>query len=125
MYSTTDFKIEELSLAGVLKITQSSFNDHRGSIWSLYTKSLKLYFTELGLDFSHVKFNTNKKNVLRGIHFDSWSTKLVTCVAGEIKQFVVDLNRESPSFGEYECLTLRGGDGVSVLIPQVTVTPLL
>ena len=117
MFNELNLKIEELAFPGVLKLTQDVFSDERGEIWSLYTKSLNKYLTELGLEFQHVKFNTNKQGVIRGIHYDNSSTKLITCVAGSVTQFVVDVDPASETHRQYAKFELKAGDGVSILLP--------
>lgn len=117
MYKEKELIIEELKLPGVLLIKQSVFSDDRGDIWSLYTKTLNQYFQKQNLNFQHVKFNTNSENVLRGIHFDFCSTKIVSCVSGKISQFIIDIDSSSSTFGQYEKISLKAGDGLSVLIP--------
>lgn len=117
MFDETNLKIETLAFSGVLKLTQEVFSDERGEIWSLYTKSLHKYLSELGLEFQHVKFNTNKRGVIRGIHYDNSSTKLITCVAGSVTQFVVDVDPASKTYKQYEKFDLKAGDGVSILLP--------
>ena len=69
------------------------------------------------IQFKHDKFSESCNNVLRGIHGDSKSWKLVTAVYGEIFQVVVDLRKDSNSFKQYESFTLNSHSPKSVLIP--------
>lgn len=93
--------------------------DERGTFrkWFEYEKIL----TETGIDFTVAQANLSesKKSVVRGIHY-SMSTKgqakLVTCVIGEIKDFVVDIRPNSETYGKYTSVNLKGGDGQAVLI---------
>ena len=60
---------------------------------------LKKKFNQLNLNnFNHDKFSKSYKNVIRGIHYDSFTTKLVTAIYGSINQIVVDLRQDSPTF---------------------------
>lgn len=117
MNKTLGALTETTNLTGVLKITQPVHSDRRGYIWSALSGSQDFGGVIEGLDFKHIKFNTNDKGVLRGIHFDNLTTKLVSCVSGALTQFVINVDEESVNFGQYEKFELRAGDGISVLIP--------
>ena len=54
------------------------------------------------VNFRHDKFSLSRKNVLRGLHGDNKTWKLVTCVYGEIHQVVVDLRETSPTYMKWE-----------------------
>ena len=74
------------------------FSDLRGEIWTSFVSELEQKILPNGISFKHDKFNTNKKGVLRGIHGDNKTWKLVSCPFGEIEQVVVDLRTESKNF---------------------------
>ena len=109
--------LEETHLPGVLILRSDVFQDKRGAIWTTFDKELDAQLQNLGYKFVHDKFNSNDKNVLRGIHYDNQTAKLVTCVGGAITQFVVNVYKEDENFGEYIKVEMAAGSGVSVLIP--------
>ena len=93
--------------------------DERGSFrqWFEYKKILSV----TGLDFSVAQANLSesKRGVVRGIHYSlarGGQAKLVTCVTGEINDFIVDIRPNSESYGKFASVNLRGGDGQAVLI---------
>ena len=88
------------------------FTDYRGDLWTLWKKS-----SDLEIDFNHDKVSTSRKNVLRGIHGDFKSTKLVTCLYGEIYFVVVDNRKESPTYGQWDHMILNDKKRKMVLIP--------
>jgi dTDP-4-dehydrorhamnose 3,5-epimerase len=55
--------------------------------------------------------------VLRGIHGDSKSWKLVTCVYGEIQQVVVDCRKDSPTYLKWQDFTINVNNQKLILIP--------
>ena len=65
--------------------------------------------------FVHDKFVINK-NVLRGIHGDEFSTKLVSCIV-EIFQVIVDCRKGSKDFGKWISFNLNTESNKAVLIP--------
>lgn len=114
---THEYKISKSKMAGVYLIQNKVYNDHRGNIWTTFNKEIQRDFREIGYEFCHDKFNVNKKNVLRGIHFDKATAKLVTCISGSITQFLINVDETSERFGEYEKFELNSQSGLSVLVP--------
>ena len=81
-------------MSGVLKITPPTiFEDFRGTYVETYNESL---YKNNGVmvNFIQDDISRSRKNVLRGIHGDSKSWKLVTCLYGDIYFVIVD-NRET------------------------------
>ena len=57
---------------------------------------------------------------MRGLHYQREplaQAKLVRCIAGAIFDVVVDIRRDSPTFGQHVSLTLEAGDGLQVFVP--------
>ena len=93
------------------------FSDLRGEIWTSFVSELEQKILPNGINFKHDKFNTNKKGVLRGIHGDNKTWKLVSCPFGEIEQVVVDLRTESKNFKKWIKFMLNKENQIAVLIP--------
>ncbi|WP_300950138.1 dTDP-4-dehydrorhamnose 3,5-epimerase family protein, partial [Helicobacter rodentium] len=93
----------------------NKFSDLRGEIWTAFTKE------QLGhlcpLDFVLDKFTFSHFNVLRGIHGDHKSWKLVTCVYGEIQQVVVDCRKNSPTYLRWESWNISPHNPMLILMP--------
>ena len=66
-------------LSDIKVYRNTSFKDKRGYYWTTWKKGI---FKRI--KFNHDKFSISKKNVLRGLHCDFKSWKLVTCVYGKI-----------------------------------------
>ena len=69
-------------------IKNSSFKDNRGFYWTTWKKGILK-----NLEFNHDKFSISKKKVLRGLHCDFKSWKLVTCTFGKVFLVVVDMKK--------------------------------
>ena len=96
----------------VKRLLNSAFKDHRGYYWSSWKKkSFK------NINFKHDKFSLSKKNVLRGLHGDYKTWKLVSCPYGKFLLVVVDFNRNSKNFLKWKSWTLSHKNGVQILIP--------
>ncbi len=113
-----DFSITESDVInGVWIIRPSVAQDERGNIWTSFLKDEIEKLLPDGLCFKHDKFSQSKRNVLRGIHGDEKTWKLVTCVFGEIYQVVVDCRSESKTYKLYDSFTISENNQISVLIP--------
>jgi len=108
---------ESKMISGVWIIKPSVYSDKRGSIWTTFINNEIEELLPESLIFKHDKFSMSNKNVLRGIHGDDKSWKLVTCVFGEIYQVVVDCREESDSYKIYESFTISENNQISILIP--------
>jgi len=97
-------------------ITHTQFEDARGRIYSHYTDDTEREILS-GERFNHNKIAMSYCNVIRGIHGDAKSYKLVTCLSGEVYQVVVDCRENLPTFGLWWSCTLRGADCQSILVP--------
>ena len=109
--------IKSRTLPDVLTINHSKFSDYRGTIWTTFDKHLSENDFALGLTFDHDKFAINKKNVLRGIHGDMKSWKLVTAISGVFFQVVVDCREGSSTYLDHEAFYLNNSKLMSVLVP--------
>ena len=89
-----------------------SFKDHRGYYWTSWRKGeiKKVYF-------KHDKFSLSKKNVLRGLHGDKKTWKLVSCPYGKFLLVIVNYIKNSKDYLKSKSLILSQENGVQVLIP--------
>jgi dTDP-4-dehydrorhamnose 3,5-epimerase len=104
-------------IADILIIKPSVFWDDRGNIFTSFNKDFYVEMTQKELDFKHDKFALNRQNVLRGLHGDSKTWKLVSCVFGEIYEVVVDMRPESPTYKKWDAFELKANEYTQVLIP--------
>lgn len=113
-----DFKINESNnISGVYEIEPSISTDLRGNIWTSFLQEKIEKLLPKDLSFKHDKFSCSEHNVLRGIHGDSKSWKLVTCVFGEIQQVVVDYRKESPTYLTWESFIINQEKMKLILLP--------
>lgn len=113
--SDTNF-ITPSSLEGVFTINRPTFADDRGFFReSVRVKGLE---EERGKPFNIVQANHARsgKNALRGIHIAPWN-KLIYVTRGIVQAVIVDLKKDSPSFGKYESFILGDETKTSLFIP--------
>jgi len=96
----------------VKKIINSSFKDHRGYYWTSWKKgNLK------NINFNHDKFSLSKKNVLRGLHGDKKTWKLISCPYGKLQLVVVNFIKSSNEYLKWKSWILTHQNGIQILIP--------
>src|ERR1039457_2590551 len=112
-------KITATGLAGVLILIPNIYRDSRGAFsetWNLRG------MVEAGLPSTWVQenFSVSKKNVVRGIHYQTIQPqgKLVRVTHGAVLDVAVDLRRSSPTFSRHFAVELSGENGRMLWIPE-------
>jgi dTDP-4-dehydrorhamnose 3,5-epimerase len=115
-------RIEKTELADVLVLVPQPFRDDRG----LFTRTFdaNIFDDHLGtpgLSASFVQDSQSRsaKGVIRGMHSRSGQgeAKLVRCANGAIHDVLVDIRRESPTFGEQQAFLLDDNDFRHLYVP--------
>lgn len=97
------------------------FGDNRGWFTETYSK-VKL--EQLGLTADFVQDNHSlsaKKGVLRGLHFQinpMAQTKLIRCTRGAVRDVVVDLRKDSPTYKKWHSVELTAENFRQFWIPR-------
>ena len=111
------------SLQNVLLFQLDHREDHRGTYTRLYHQE---EYTKIIQDLTGqiVKFvdgedgfAASSKNVLRGIHGDDRTWKLITCLEGRFYIVIVNCDEGSPDFGKWQNFILTYENGKQLLIP--------
>ncbi len=106
-------------LEGILILEPKIFEDSRGFFYESYN-SKKL--SECGIDQNVVQDNHARsvKNTLRGLHYqiNPGQDKLVRVSIGEVWDIVVDIRKDSPTFGEWESFLLSAENKKQIFIPK-------
>lgn len=108
--------VSKTSLPGVLLIRPECIEDFRGEIVESYNEGV---YKEKGIDLHFVQDNVSFsiKHVLRGIHGDERTWKLLSCLYGRIYFVVVNCDRASEHFGRWESFVLSDKNHTEVLVP--------
>jgi len=109
-------KVEKTNLDKVLLVKLDAFEDIRGQYVEIYNEEL---YRKNGISVKFIQDDiaTSFKNVLRGIHGDLETWKLISCLKGEIYVVVVNCDNESKDFGKWQSFTLSEKNRQQVLIP--------
>lgn len=104
-------------LANVLQITPPTiFEDFRGSYVELYNEELYQQ-AGIGVKFLQDDFSVSSKHVLRGIHGDCGTWKLISCLLGRFYMVVVNWDETSPQYRQWESFTLSEENRQQILVP--------
>lgn len=109
-------KIKKTKLKGVLQIIPDAFFDPRGRFVETYNEKL---YKEHGIkvDFLQDDISRSKKNVLRGIHGDGETSKLVSCIYGRLFFVVVNCNKKSNDFCKWQSFELSDENRIQIFVP--------
>ena len=107
-------KLENLEIKGLKLIKSKIYRDRRGFLREVYKSKL---LNELFL-FDVMSYS--KKNVLRGLHIQTQKSqaKIITVTHGKILDVVVDLRKNSKTFGKYFSIVISQNSEFSFYIPR-------
>jgi dTDP-4-dehydrorhamnose 3,5-epimerase len=109
----TSFLYTKSEILGIDIITPYIFEDFRGEFVELFNKDKCFKFS----NFVQDDISTAHKNVLKGIHGDYGTWKLVTCLKGTVYVVIVNNNKESETYKKWESFTLNDKNRIQLLIP--------
>ncbi len=114
-------KATETKFMGCFIIEPTIFKDERGYFFESYNQ--RDFCEAIGREVDFVQDNQSfsKKGVLRGLHFQKGEyaqAKLVSVLEGKIQDVVVDLRKNSPTFGEHLSIELNSKDKKQLFVPR-------
>src|SRR5438034_8795438 len=102
---------------GVVVVNLDTFNDHRGLNYEGYNEDVYSQHPAFkALVFRVDAFSRSQKNVLRGFHGDKFNYKLIQCLSGTVKFFLLDYRPESPTYKNTQGYILEGDNPYKFLI---------
>lgn len=113
------FELAEPIEEGPLLFSTKKYPDDRGYFFESYKLD---ELEKLGLKDNFIQDNVSfsKKNVLRGMHFQTnpmAQSKLVRCLKGEIYDVSVDMRKDSSNYGKCYYYTLSDQNGLLLYVP--------
>lgn len=112
------FNITPIDIGGYIIDTAFS-DDNRGSFAKLFEQEA---FKQCGIDFnvSESFVSHSDKYVVRGMHFQTFhpQAKLVSVIYGKIYDVIVDLRKESSTYGQWRGFYLSSENHKSLLAPK-------
>ena len=113
-------EIQKTTIDGLFVIKPSVFADSRGFFYEIYNQTR---FSREMFDFSYIQDNISmsKQGTIRGLHYQlspHSQAKLITVVQGTVLDVVVDLRKNSPTFGKTFSILLSDENKYQVLVPR-------
>lgn len=105
---------------GLLIFEPKVFEDNRGYFFESYNQEV---FSEEGVEINFVQDNqaSSTYGVIRGLHFQKEphaQTKLIRVLSGEIIDAVVDIRKNSPTYGKSYTIMLSAENKKQLLVPK-------
>lgn len=103
-----------------LTFSTLSAKDHRGALHKA-TSPQWLASQGLTIQIRDHYISISKQHVLRGIHAQTGTAcgrKIVHCVEGAILDVIIDLRKESPSYGTYCTIEISCNDNLGIVVPE-------
>lgn len=113
----TKIVVKECTLKGVKVISPPTiFEDYRGDYVEIYNREL---YQAAGIttDFKQDDYATSRQHVLRGLHGDPLTEKLVKCVFGCLYLVVLQANEKCSDFMKWEGFTLSAMNRLQIFVP--------
>lgn len=108
-----------IEIEGLVEIHPQIWGDERGHFFESYSARV---FREHGLDLHLVQDNQSlsHKGILRGLHFQAppfAQGKLVRVVTGAVLDVVLDIRKNSPTYGRHHKVILSSQNKIMFWIP--------
>lgn len=110
--------VKGTSLKGVKLITPFTiFNDFRGDYVETYNKEI---YNEAGItaEFVQDDYATSCKHVLRGIHGDDTTAKLIDCIYGSLYVIIVNNDPASTEYKQWASFSISSRDKNQLFVPE-------
>ncbi|MCP3966177.1 MAG: dTDP-4-dehydrorhamnose 3,5-epimerase [Lentisphaerae bacterium] len=112
-------KIVSGKLDGILIIEPRVFADNRGFFYESYNQK-ELENFGVNLNFVQDNHSRSVKNTVRGLHYqiNPGQDKLVRATVGTVWDVVVDIRKDSPTFGQWEGYELSAENKRQLFVPK-------
>jgi len=114
-------EIKHTSFKDCFILKPSIFKDERGVFCETYNKSLFDRITGLNIDFVQDNQSESYYGVLRGLHFQTGKmaqAKLVRVIQGKVLDIVVDIRKDSKTYGQHFSIFLDDINQVQLFVPR-------
>lgn len=108
--------VEKTKLEGVLLIKPDVFEDHRGLYIETYNEK-RYRDLDVSVKFVQDDISVSSRHVLRGIHGDSETWKLISCLYGKFYLIVLNWDEASSQYRQWESFVLSDRNRHQVLVP--------
>jgi len=114
-------KVIKTNLKDCFVIEPIIFNDGRGSFFECFNQEVFEEKSGISVNFVQDNQSISQKGVLRGLHLQKGEfsqAKLVRVIKGKVLDVVVDMRKESKTFGKHFTTELSGENNKQLFIPR-------
>ncbi len=114
-------ELQKTPLQDCFILKPAVYRDERGLFYETYNKKVFGKTTGLEVDFVQDNQSVSSKGVLRGLHFqrgEMAQAKLVRVLKGKILDIVVDIRKDSETFGKSFSVILDDVDHLQLFVPR-------
>ena len=113
--------ISKTNIADSFLISPDIYQDERGTFFESFNQNKFEKILGKPIQFVQDNHSISNKGVLRGLHFQKGKyaqAKLVRVVKGEVIDVILDIRKDSPSFGEHFKIRLSEQNKKMLFIPK-------
>lgn len=114
-------ELQKTPLKDCFILKPNVFRDKRGLFCEIYNQKIFVKTTGLKVDFVQDNQSVSSKGVLRGLHFQNGEmaqAKLVRVVKGKVLDIVVDIRKDSETFGKSFSIILDDVEHLQLFVPR-------
>jgi dTDP-4-dehydrorhamnose 3,5-epimerase len=114
-------EIRQLTIAGAFELVPKVHGDTRGAFLEWFRADVFEEMTGHRFSLAQANCSVSAAGTLRGVHFAELppsQAKYVTCVHGAILDVVVDMRVGSPTFGQWDSVTLNDSNHRAVYLSE-------
>ena len=114
-------ELQKTPLKDCFILKPNVYRDERGLFYETYNKKNFEKVTGLTVDFVQDNQSISSKGVLRGLHFQKGAlaqAKLVRVVKGKVLDIVVDVRKNSETFGKSFSIILDDVEHLQLFVPR-------
>lgn len=110
--------VEKTNLEGVFLVKPDVHEDKRGNFYETYNEE---EYKKAGMTATFVQDDISKsvKGVLKGMHGDEGTYKLVQCAYGSVYAVILNCDEKSENFGKWQSFILSDENKYQLYIPPM------
>lgn len=113
--------VKETKLKGCFILEPKIFKDNRGYFFETFNQNTFKTLTGQNINFIQDNESFSSKGVLRGLHYQMGNyaqAKLVRVIKGSVLDVVVDIRKDSITFGQHFSIELSEENKTQLFIPR-------
>lgn len=114
-------RIKTTTIDGLYLIEGLNCTDYRGSLVKPFSKLFFDEICDINLDFKETWFTKSHRDVIRAMHLqigDSACEKLVSVIQGAVLDVILDIRKDSLTYGEYFEIELHDDLPFGLYVPK-------